>query len=233
MELKALWQMFWRRWWLILLPVIVVGVLTAPDLLAAVRGDTSGGGSFSTVINLTAAQPPDSGGTTYEDSGYFPWVASEYVVNGLTDWVRTGSFAAEVSAGLAERGIETEAAAIHGSVSADNARSVMRLYLTWPDAEQLQAMTEVALDVLQSKNGEYFPQFAVEPARVIPLDDVVIAPVPPTLTNRFGPFLKLALGLAVGIALAAVLEYLDDSVRSRADLAGLAIPVLGEIPPYK
>jgi capsular polysaccharide biosynthesis protein len=43
--------------------------------------------------------------------------------------------------------------------------------------------------------------------------------------------LRLALALAAGMALAFLLDYLDDAVRERADLERLGLAVLGEIPP--
>lgn len=233
MELKALWQMFLRRWYLIAIPLGIALALTAPDLLAMVQGGENTGGGWTTVIHLTAAQPPTGEELGYEDAGYFPWLASEYVVNGLTDWVRTSSFATEVSNGLAERNIEIEAGVIRGVIAADNARSVMQLFLTWPDHDQLQAMAEVAVNVLQNRNAVYFPQFAVEPAQVIALDEIILTPVAPPLTNRFGPLVQIALGLVAGIALAVIVEYLDDTVYSRDDLETLSLPILGEIPRHR
>lgn len=229
MELIALWRVFRRRWWLVLLPALGALLLAAPDLL----NSPAAGGGWTTLIHFTAALPTEGDETSYEDAAYFPWLASEYVVNGLADWVRTSSFARAVSEGLAERGIEVEAGAVRAAVAADNARSVMQLYLSWPDHDQLQAMAEVALDVLRHRSQDYFPQFAGQPLQVIPLDDITLTPVAPPLTNRFAPLLKGALGLAVGVGLAALAEYLDDSVHSRDDLEAMALPVLGEIPSHR
>src|SRR5574341_867195 len=97
MELRALWKVARRRWWLIALPSLAAlayatyGYATSP----------AGSVSYSTQIRYTAATPPDDERPTYEDESYYPWLASEYVVNALTDWVRTGSFAEEVSKQLA------------------------------------------------------------------------------------------------------------------------------------
>jgi capsular polysaccharide biosynthesis protein len=38
------------------------------------------------------------------------------------------------------------------------------------------------------------------------------------------------LGLAAGVALMVLAEYLDDSIRCRADVESLGIPVLVEVP---
>ena len=53
------------------------------------------------------------------------------------------------------------------------------------------------------------------------------------MMNRLKPLAKVALALLVGLGLAALMEYLDDSIYNRhdAELAGFA--VLGEIPRHK
>ncbi len=233
MELIALWRMFLRRWWLILLPAVVVAVLIAPELLAAFRGGSAGGG-WTVALNFSAALPTSGDEPTYEDAGYFPWLASEYVVNALADWVRTGSFAREVSAMLAERGLQIEPGAIRAAVAADNARSVMQLYLSWADGDQIGIIAQTMVDVLQQRSAAYFPQFAAQPVEVILLDEIAPAPAAPPVTDRVRPLLKVALGLAAGVALAALAEYLDDSLRRRDEVEeALALPVLGEIPKYR
>ncbi len=228
MELIALWKMFLRRWWLIVLPAIAALALTLPEVL-----QTPATG-WTTSVTLTAAQPPDSDEATYEDSSFTPWTASEYLVNALADWVRTTTFAEEVSAAVAETaGYEIDPGAIRGSVAADNTRSVMRVYLSWGDAEQLEALARAAVDVLQTRNQDYFPQLSAEPAQVIALDDIHLAPVGPGLLDRLRPLIKVALALAAGVALAAVVEYLDDSIYGRGDLEDLEWAVLAEIPRHK
>lgn len=227
MELIALWKMFLRRWWLIMLPALVVLALTVPELLNPPAG------GFTTTIHLTAAQPPSGEETTYEDSSYTPWTASEYLVNSLTAWVTTSSFADEISAALAEAGVDISAGAVRGALAADNARSVMAVYISWPDADQLQAIAEAAIYVLQHKNQDYFPQLTAEPAQVIALDDIALAPVAPSLMSRLRPLIKVALALLVGLALAALFEYLDDSIYSRADVEAMELRVLGEIPRHR
>jgi capsular polysaccharide biosynthesis protein len=41
---------------------------------------------------------------------------------------------------------------------------------------------------------------------------------------------RLLLALVAGLALTFLLDYLDDSVRGRADLEAMGIAVLGEVP---
>jgi capsular polysaccharide biosynthesis protein len=227
MELIALWKMFLRRWWLIVLPPVVTLILVAPQLIHPT------GGGFITTIHLTAAQPPSGDEPTYEDGSYTPWTASEYVVNSLAAWVTTDSFLSDVSSGLAAEGIDISVSDMRKQIVADNARSVMAIYLTWPDEAQLEAMARVAVSVLQDYNQRYFPQLAAEPAQVIALDGVVLKPVPPSLLERFRPAIAVMLALIAGIALASLLEFLDDAIYGRDDVDEIELAVLAEIPRHK
>lgn len=228
MELIALWKMFRRRWWLMVLPAAAALALTLPEVFQRP------GTGWTTSVTLTAAQPPAADEATYEDSSFTPWTASEYLVNALADWVRTTTFAQEVSAAVAEAtGIVLDPGAIRASVNADNTRSILRVYLSWGDPDQLTALARAAVDVLQTRNQHYFPQLSAEPAQVIALDDIHLAPLSPGLLDRLRPLLKVALALLAGVALAAAAEYLDDSIHGRDDLEDLAIDVLAEIPRHR
>jgi capsular polysaccharide biosynthesis protein len=225
MELRTLWKIFLRRWWLVAIPAAaalayaLVGYLTAPAA-----------GGFATAIRFTAATPPGDEAGGYEDSEYYPWLTSEYVVNALTDWVRTSSFAQEVSASLAARGVDIAAGAIQPAINADNERSVMVLYLSWPDAAQLASIAEAASDVLEQRSSAFFPQFGEGGVTVVRLDEPAVGPVPPPLSVRLDPLVRLGLGIAAGIGLAALVEYLDPTVRTRAEVEAMGLAVLAEVP---
>jgi len=45
--------------------------------------------------------------------------------------------------------------------------------------------------------------------------------------------LRLILALAAGIVLAFLLDYCDSSIRGRADLESLGLPIFAEIPPRR
>jgi capsular polysaccharide biosynthesis protein len=65
---------------------------------------------------------------------------------------------------------------------------------------------------------------------VKPLDTPVISAVPPPLTARLNPLIRFGLGLVAGVALAFLVEYLDPTVRTRADVQALGIAILAEVP---
>src|SRR5690606_28618001 len=117
-------------------------------------------------------------------------------------------------------------------ISADNERSVGQLALSWPDAGQLAIIAQAALDVLAERNLAYFPQMGDAPADVTVLDEPRIVPEAPPLANRFGPFVRIGLGLLAGIGLAFLAHYLDPVVRRRDEIETLGLPVIATIPKH-
>jgi capsular polysaccharide biosynthesis protein len=227
-ELRQLLDVVRRRWWLILLPAVVALILTVPLLGTMLRPPVN----YSVGVRFTASQTPTTqNAPTFEDLSYIPWLASEYAVNNLATWMRTDSFAREIAAVLAQQGTQIDADAIRAAVTSDSARSIMTFYVTsWQDEAETKMIAEAAINVLQTKNAAYFAQFGAEPARVVALDAPIVVPVPIPLAVRFGPLLRIAVGLAVGVALAFLAEYLDATIRSRTEVEALGLTVIAEIP---
>lgn len=223
MELRGYYIIARRWWWLILLPPLVIGAYGLATYRPAAR-------SYAASVRYTASQPAALVDSPGYDPNYYRWLTSEYIVNALKDWVRTGDFARSVSAELASRGVEIPAAAIGGALAADSVRSVLVVYLTWPDAAQTAAILDAATSALQAQNAAAFPQLGGLAAMVVPLDTPVPGPVAPSLRARLDLPLKVAWGLAVGLGLALAAHYFDPFVREKRDLDHLGLPVVGEIP---
>jgi capsular polysaccharide biosynthesis protein len=224
MELMLILRVLIRRWWLIAIPVVVAAVFVVPDLLEDSPA-TSGG--FTTTIRYTAAQQLDA---LPEREGDYQdvWLASELTVNAFTDWIRSGQFKAEIAALTAERGLEIDPGAL--AIGADNQRSIGQIFINWPDEAELATIAAAAIEVLQSRNQDYFPQLGDAPAQVTLLDAPGIAPAPPALVDRFAPLVRLALAFLAGVGLAFVVDYLDPTLRSRDELEMTGMPVLASIP---
>jgi len=209
MELIALWHLFKRRWWLMALPAAVALILTLPTLKQVVSPSPA----YAVQVRLTAAAPPNaetaSDTTPYEDSVYVPLLASEYVAVNLPHWITSDSFADEVSRMLSEQGTTISPGDLRGAFHGDSFRSIVTLYVSWDDPD---------------------PQFAAEPVQVVPLDTVSVSQVAPPITARATPLIKIMLGLAAGVGLAILAEYLDTAVRTRDDVEALGLQVLAVIP---
>lgn len=224
MEFLLIIRVILRRWYLILIPTVIVAVVTVPDLLSSSPA-TSGG--FSTVIRYTAAQEleaiPDREGD-FQDV----WRASELTVDAFTDAIPTSRFAQDVAQVAEQNGLTIDANAL--GIAADNAGVIGQIFISWPDEGELRVITDAIIEVLSTRNQDYFPQLGGEPAQVELLDDPQISPAPPSLPNRFRPLIQLALAVIVGLGLAFLVEYLDPTLRNRDELERVGLQVISSIP---
>ena len=221
MELKLIARILLRWWWLILIPTIIAAVVAAPALLN--RSSQSGG--FTTVIRYSAAQQPDAQPPRDGDFQDI-WLASELTVNALTAWVQTESFRQEIAILVDDPAVNLGLLGI----AADNQRSVGQLAMSYPDAEGLATIAGAAVEVLETRNRDYFPQVGSAPAVVTLLDTPTIVAAPPPLTNRLGPVIRIGLGLLAGLALAFLAHYFDPTLRLREDVESLGLPIVGTLP---
>jgi hypothetical protein len=146
--------------------------------------------------------------------------------------------AGAVSQRLAEKGVlmpdgsPIPSGAIQGAIASDNAQSLFVIYVSWGDPDTLLAIADAITVELTQNAGTYYPQLAdlpVAPARRV--DQPIPVAVPPSLRNQLtGPAVRVALGFAIGLALAFLWHYLDPTVRERAELEALGYVVLAEIP---
>jgi capsular polysaccharide biosynthesis protein len=223
MELKAFWQVIKRRWLLVLIPtavVLIVGLLTySPP-----------GTAYNAGVRFIVGQEPSEQAATSDEERLANWQTSEYIVNGLTDWVRGGQFAELVSDRLAESGLNIDAGAVRGSIAADNTRSMMTLSMTFGDAAALEAMMNAAAEVLVEENEVGLPQLGGETAELVQLDQPIINPVSAGLFDQLQLPLRVALAVGAGLGLAFLVDYLDPTVRERRELEAMGLPVMGEIP---
>ncbi len=226
MELRQYWKIALRWWWLILLPPLVAATYG----LATYRPPAA---TYAASLRFTAGQPETLASSPNYDPNYYRWLTSEYIVGGLKDWARTGAFAEAVSAELAARGVSIPAGAISGAIVTDNARSLLVVYLSWGNPDQLAALAEAVSKVLREQNAAAFPQLGGQAAVVVPLDKPAIGPVAPSLRARFDLPLKAGLGLVAGIALALIAHYFDPLVREREELEQIGLKVIAEIPRWK
>ena len=219
MELGTYWKILLRRWWLVAVPVLVVAAYAA----AAYAPPSP---LYQVVMRFAAGTKPT--GLSEDYDRYYPWLTSEYVANGLADVAETGLFAQAIATRLDEPNL---AASIRPAIVTDNAQSILIVYLTWPDAEQIVAVAEAITAELTENGAAYFPQLAdVEPAvRLLDAPAPVLL-TPGLRTQLMGPAVKIGLAFVVGVTLALLWHYLDPTVRESAELEMLGLGVLAEIP---
>jgi capsular polysaccharide biosynthesis protein len=218
MELRRYWKIFKRRWLIVLIPAIIVlavGLVTysAPAPV------------YNVGVRFLVAQTPAPASDT-DEQRYYNWLTSEYIVNGLTDWVRGNEFATAVSAQLAEQNIAIPPGAIQ--VFPDNTRSMLTLSMSHHSTMELGHMIEAVTTVLIEQNA--LPQLGGEKVPIVQLDQPHINQIPPSLRDQLDLPLRIVLALGAGIGLALLAEYLDPTVRERDELAAMGFELMGEIP---
>jgi hypothetical protein len=223
MELRQYWKLLRRRWLLVTIPV-VIGVVFS---LLTYRSPAT---VYNVGVQFIVSQEPSSASSSADEQRYYAWLTSEYVVNGLTDWVKGGLFAEAVSQHLKAKDWRIPAGTIQGGLAADNARSMLTVSLTHGDAVALDAMIESVISVLVEQNALALPQLGGENAILVQLGAPVVNRIPMGIRDRLDVPLRVLLALAGGIGLALLVEYVDPTIRDRDDLSLLGLPILGEIP---
>ena len=221
MELKQIAVFLLRRWWMIAIPVVIVALMTIPDLMG---NEQAGSGGYSASFRYSAAQEQSNLPTRdgdYQDV----WLASEFVVNAFTDWVRSSTFRAELAMRIDS---DIDLSALH--IASDNNRSIGLVTLSFPDARALEQIANAAIEVLQTRNHIYFPHLGQTPAPVTIIDAPVIVALASPLTNRVAPIIKLGVALFAGLVFALFAEYLDPTLHNCEEVEAQGIHVLATIP---
>lgn len=222
MELRHFWKIIKRRWWLIIIPPIVVAAFS----LATYSPPPSAG--YNVGVNFIVSQEPAEQSANPDENRYYNWLASEYIVNGLTDWVIGNEFKTAVSQQLASQNIEAPPHTFN--VVADNVRSKLQLSIQHGDAETLAQIMEAAIVVLTEQNTTALPQLGGDTAVIVLVDQPFVTPIGQSIRSQLDIPLRIALALIAGIGLALLVEYLDTTIRDREEVEKLGFDLLGEIP---
>jgi capsular polysaccharide biosynthesis protein len=223
MELRLYAHILLRRWPLVLIPALVV-------LLLGLVTYNPPAPAYNVGVRFLVGQDLPAMDTDWGEERYYNWLASEYIVNSVADWVKGTEFAAAISAQLALEGVDVPPGSIQAGLVPDNERSTFTLSFSHGDAETAAAVMEAAILVLQRDNASAIPPIANEPAMVAPIDDPIVTPLPPSLRSRLDLPLRIVLAVGVGIGLAFLVEYLDPTVRHRKEVEAMGLTILGEIP---
>ncbi len=228
MELREYVRVIWRYLWLIIaLPVVVsIGswifrAQPAPVYQASVR--------FTIGVNA----PPASQVTGY-DPILTAYQASEYIRDDFVEIIHSDVFADDVNAELAKTGVTgVKISKNNISAAVENQRRLMSMTVSWGNAEQAQQIADAAVKNLSDNNAKYFAQLGSTGAQVAVIDKPVVSRVGASLREQLDIPIRALIALLAGIALAFVLDYLDNSVRDARDAESLGLSVIGEIPQGK
>jgi capsular polysaccharide biosynthesis protein len=151
------------------------------------------------------------------------WLASEYLADDLSEVLKGGDFAARISDQV---GFTVPA----GAIFASREHRIMTVSVTWGNAAQAQAIAEAVAAEVENVEAGYFPQLAGVDAQAVLIDGPGVGEVGPGLRDRLDLPIRLFIALVAGVALAFLWDYLDDNIRSRAEVEALGVPLLAEIP---
>jgi hypothetical protein len=127
MELRQYWRIVYKRLWIVIALVAIV-------LISSLVFRPGRPSLYQTSLRFTVAVLPESRSDDYYAyDRYYTWMASEYLVDELTEIVGSEAFARAVSKELANSGHDLSAGAIRGSLGADRKHRILTLHLTWGD----------------------------------------------------------------------------------------------------
>jgi capsular polysaccharide biosynthesis protein len=221
MELRLYGEIIKRRLWL------VVGLLLLVLLSYALWPPHQPTLYTAQMRFAVGIRPEPGAGTYYTYDRYYTWLTAEYLVDDLAEVVKSQAFAQDIAQ---RAGLAIPAGAIQGATAAGKLHRILSVSITWPNAQELERIAQAVVATLTEGGLTYFAQLGTERAAVALIDPPAIGAVGRSLRQRLDLPLRLILALAAGVALAFLLDYLDTTVRHRADLESLGLPILAEIP---
>lgn len=220
MELKQYWYIIWKRIWI---PVLLLFIVAGASILTSQTPSPT----YNVTMRFTVGIKPQNVNNQYNYDGYYAWLSSEYLVDNLTNLISSQDLTANVNKHLEEMGNSVKIPP--GIISTEKQHRVLRLNVNWGNADELVEIAKAVVITMEKDVAKYFPQTS---APIIQVIDPPTPPAanPPSLTQRLNLPVRLLLALVAGLALTFLLDYLDDSVRGRADLEALGVSVLAEVP---
>ena len=226
MELKRYVSIVWKRAWI---PVVLVVVVAGASLAIAKAPALS----YSTTMRFTVGVRPQESDEQFSYDSYYAWLASEYLVDDMTALVSSQAFAQDVNEHLRqmESPVQIPPNSIGGVTIGGKQHRILRLTVTWPDPDELADIARAIVATMEQDSTGYMAQLGT-PGALINVIDAPSPPVPnpPSLTQKLDLPVRLMLALVAGVALAFLLDYLDDSVRGKSELESMGIAVLAEVP---
>jgi capsular polysaccharide biosynthesis protein len=224
MELLQYWRIIRRRWWL---PVFLTLAALVASTVVALRG----AGAYRTDMRLAISTLPtvEASNSPLYDPSYFANLTSEYLADDLSEIIRSEAFALDVSQ---ELGYTIDPATISNVTRTKKTHRLIDVTITTPSREQGAEIAGAMERILNdpSRRGAYLKAMDAYRGQV----SIVNQPItrrPPLLGLVAEIGLRTLVGLVLGLGLAFLVDYVDQTVRTRHEAEEvLGLPVLGEIP---
>lgn len=226
MELRTTWHILLRRKWI----PITLFLLTLLLTLVTQKPWQSPPPTYAMSLSFSVGMQPQAAPTAYNYDGYYTALASEYLIDDFAEIVKGSEFAARVTQHLADKGISIAPGVIQGSTQTGTLHRILQITLYSVDAAQLADIADAVSTTLTDDASLFMPRLLAGQGAVYLINRGNVVAIGPSLRQRLDFPLRLVLALVAGIGLAFLAEYLDDRVRTSADLEALGLPTMGEIP---
>ena len=223
MEFRQYWSIVHRRLWL-------VALLGATALAVSGYVGVRGTNAYCSNLKLAVNVIPDAGDApNYRyDRYYYSWLSSEYLADDLTEVMKSTAFADYV---WAETGHSIDPGWIASATRARKTHRTIDLAVCGSDQTAVRAVGEAYERVLNTRLTDFFQQLDSRNALVRVINHPTVSRGWSVGSLAAEIALRTLLGLALGVALAFLLDYLDRGVRDRQDAEQvLSLPILAEVP---
>ncbi|HBY94077.1 MAG: hypothetical protein M5U01_04035 [Ardenticatenaceae bacterium] len=222
MELRAYGRIVWRFGWLIVLLPLLVGLLSLATYHAPAP-------SYGYDLKLSVSFLPMPAERMNEDPRLGAVQASEYVADDLTEILPSSRFADLVRTHLPD-GARIAPGTIVAATRAEKQHRILNVTVAAATPDQATVLGDAVAEAVQSDLVALASQLWGSDVNLTLIDQGGPYPIPASLRARLDIPLRLILAAIAAIMLAFLLDYLDDSVRTRLEAEQIAGPVLAEIP---
>lgn len=226
MELRQYWQIIWRRVWILVVFTVIAGIAS---FVLSPRVQTSYNATTRVLVSIRP-EIRNTGFFTYEE--YYTWLTSEYLVDDLSEFVKSTAFTRAVQDELG--GEPVDSINIEGIQRSKKTHRLLSLTAVSRDAAQAEKVAAAAGRVLEKNGSSFFAQLSKDNAAIVMIDTPVAVPQVSGMRSNLEIALRTSLGLIVGLGIILLLDYFDTSMRNASEVERiLGVPVLGEIPAEK
>jgi capsular polysaccharide biosynthesis protein len=224
-ELRHYWSVIWDRR-LVVLAVTLASLVAAILSVAALPQPLP---SYQATIQL-GVSPTVFPKMSYDNWGeYYLFLASEFLNDDVINVVEGNGFLDALRARHAGRPEGPPS----GSIKGKKAHRVITFTVSSDKGDDALTMARGIQELLSNpgpNDPRYMEMFTAQQPRVTVIDPPRLIVQPGVRRGALDVGVRTMLGLVVGLALAFLLHYLDDTIRGRDDLEAMGLPVLAEIP---
>ncbi len=225
MELKQYFQIVWKRAWIVI-------ALTALTLVGSLAWSWQHRPAplFHASLTLVANVTPAAAESSLADPAYYAYLISEYMMDDFAEIVKGQKFGASVAQRL-PADVPIPAATIPSAITTSAQHRVLQVTVSRGDAHEAEVLARAIANTLENTDlQEYFAQLQGRQAHFVVVNGPVVSPAGTSLRAQLDVPIRVALAFFAGVALAFLLDYLDDTIRDAAELELLGWQIVGEIP---